>query len=299
MTAIETSRTRIVPLTRLAHCDRAVLGLAARADRVRGRRGCRRWRCAPFDVWPLLFLTFPVLVWLIDGAAAGRLGGVPSAAIAGWWFGFGYFLAGLYWVGNAFLVDAKTFGWLLPFAVIGLPAGMALLHRAWACARARLLWTRGPRRGSGARGRAHHRRMAARPSVHRLSLERLRLCADRRRSRWRKARRWSALWGLTFLAVAVFASPAVLADDRADTRRPWLPLALARRRCSPRSRGYGTHAAVAHADRVRRRRAAAHHAAQPAAGREVQLRRQAAGDEPLSRRCRTARPGRSRPACAT
>ena len=35
------------------------------------------------------------------------------------------------------------------------------------------------------------------------------------------------LWGLTFFAVAVFASPAVLADDRADTRRPWLPLALA------------------------------------------------------------------------
>ena len=28
------------------------------------------------------------------------------------------------------------------------------------------------------------------------------------------------IWGLTFLAVAVFASPAVLADDRADTRRP-------------------------------------------------------------------------------
>ena len=43
-----------------------------------------------------------------------------AAATAGWWFGFGYFLAGLYWVGNAFLVDAKTFGWLLPFAVIGL-----------------------------------------------------------------------------------------------------------------------------------------------------------------------------------
>jgi len=34
------------------------------------------------------------------------------------------------------------------------------------------------------------------------------------------------LWGLTFLAVAVFASPAVLADERADTRRPWLAPAL-------------------------------------------------------------------------
>ena len=34
------------------------------------------------------------------------------------------------------------------------------------------------------------------------------------------------IWGLTFVAVAVFASPAVLTDDRTDTRRPWLPLAL-------------------------------------------------------------------------
>ena len=54
------------------------------------------------------------MVWMIDGAAAGRFGGVFAAVIAGWWFGFGYFLAGLYWVGHAFLVDAKTFGWLLP-----------------------------------------------------------------------------------------------------------------------------------------------------------------------------------------
>jgi apolipoprotein N-acyltransferase len=31
------------------------------------------------------------------------------------------------------------------------------------------------------------------------------------------------LWGLTFVAVAAFASPAVLVDERADTPRPWLP----------------------------------------------------------------------------
>ena len=39
---------------------------------------------APFNAWPVLFLTFPVLVWLIDGAAAGKLRGVPAAA----WTGF-------------------------------------------------------------------------------------------------------------------------------------------------------------------------------------------------------------------
>ena len=91
---------------------------------------------APFDAWPILFLTFPALVWLIDGAGVGRLGGVAAAAATGWWFGFGYFVAGLYWIGYAFLVDAPTFGWLLPFAVIGLPAVLGDLH--------------GARRGAGA-----------------------------------------------------------------------------------------------------------------------------------------------------
>ena len=64
-------------------------------------------------IGPAPFVTFPVVVWLVDGAAAGRYGGLISAATAGWWFGFGYFLSGLYWIGNAFLVEADAFGWLL------------------------------------------------------------------------------------------------------------------------------------------------------------------------------------------
>ena len=92
---------------------------------------------APFNFWPILFLTFPTLVWLIDGAGVGRWGGVGVAAATGWWFGFGYFVAGLYWIGYAFLVDAPTFGWLLPFAVIGLPARARRLYRARRRARAR------------------------------------------------------------------------------------------------------------------------------------------------------------------
>ena len=96
---------------------------------------------APINAWPVLFLTFPVLVWLIDGAA-GRWGGVWRAAVTGWWFGFGYLLAGLYWLGYAFLVDAQTFGWMLPFAVVLVPAGLAVFPAA-GIALARLLWTRG------------------------------------------------------------------------------------------------------------------------------------------------------------
>ncbi len=49
---------------------------------------------APFDAWPVLFITIPVTVWLIDGAGAGRLGGIPAAAVSGWWFGFWIFRRG-------------------------------------------------------------------------------------------------------------------------------------------------------------------------------------------------------------
>jgi apolipoprotein N-acyltransferase len=96
---------------------------------------------APFNAWPVLFITFPVVVWLIDGAAAGKMRGIPAAAMAGWWFGFGYFVPGLYWIGYAFLVDAQTFAWLLPAAICGLPAYLALFT-AIGFALARLLWTK-------------------------------------------------------------------------------------------------------------------------------------------------------------
>ena len=76
------NRDRIEARTSAAHAprplDRADLGLAARADRVRARARCRRWRWRRSTLWPVLFLTFPVLVWLIDGAAAGRLGGAAE-----------------------------------------------------------------------------------------------------------------------------------------------------------------------------------------------------------------------------
>ncbi|MCO5132576.1 MAG: apolipoprotein N-acyltransferase [Xanthobacteraceae bacterium] len=172
---------------------------------------------APFNAWPILFVTFPVMVWLIDGAGAGRFNGVPSAALAGWWFGFGYFVPGLYWIGYAFLVDAAHFGWLLPVAVSGLPAYLALFTAA-GFALARALWSRD----------------AARI---------LALAAALTVSEWLRGHvltgfPWNAfgyalteplalaqtaaligLWGMTFLSVAIFASPAVLIDGKAARAR--------------------------------------------------------------------------------
>ena len=70
--------------------------------------------------------------------------------MAGFWFGLGYFVPGLYWIGYAFLVDASTFAWLMPFAVLGLPAYLALFT-ALGFALARLIWTAGRLAGDRAR----------------------------------------------------------------------------------------------------------------------------------------------------
>ena len=101
--------------------------------------------------------------------------GAPlAAALAGWCFGFGYFLAGLYWIGYAFLVDAKTFGWLLPVAVAGLPAYLAL-YTALGLAAARLIWVRGPERILALAATLDRSGVVAWPSAQWISLEHFRL----------------------------------------------------------------------------------------------------------------------------
>ena len=78
----------------------------------------------PFGLPILLIPAFTAMIWMI-----GRVG-VRGAAFAGWWFGVGHFAVGLYWVANAFFVDAAVYGWLAPFAVIGLAAGLAIYPAA-------------------------------------------------------------------------------------------------------------------------------------------------------------------------
>jgi apolipoprotein N-acyltransferase len=100
---------------------------------------------APVHAWPVLFLTFGAFTWLLDGCHArheslGRR--LKCAGIVGFLFGFGYFLAGLYWIAEAFLVEPWRHGWLIPFVLTAMPGGMALFFAA-AGALAMLLWQPG------------------------------------------------------------------------------------------------------------------------------------------------------------
>ena len=96
---------------------------------------------APFGLWPLLLLGFAALALLIDGAVT-HARPVRSAAFAGWAFGFGQFLVGLYWVGYAFLVDSVDHLWQLPFIALIFPGGLALFI-ALAAALSAYMWRAG------------------------------------------------------------------------------------------------------------------------------------------------------------
>jgi apolipoprotein N-acyltransferase len=75
----------------------------------------------PVGAVPVLWVTLPALLWLLDGAKRTR-----TAFAIGWWFHFGYFAFGLYWVSIAMLVDFDQHWPLLPLSATVLPAGLAL-----------------------------------------------------------------------------------------------------------------------------------------------------------------------------
>jgi len=170
----------------------------------------------PYDAFILLLVSFPCLVWLLDGAiepARGRWREKLRTGFAlGWLFGFGYFLAGLWWIGSAFLVEAERFAWLMPFAVLAMPAGLALFT-GLGLALAAIFWT------------DRFRRI--------LLLAACLTLADWLRGHVLTGFPWNSfghtvsgslvlsqaaslvgLYGLTFLTVAIASAPALLADVR-------------------------------------------------------------------------------------
>ena len=159
----------------------------------------------PLYLVPLLWPAFTGLVWLLDAAGRGR-----RALAVGWCFGFGYYLAGLFWVGSAVLVVAEQFWWFLPFAVLGLPALLAVFTAAAAAAARRVLW-RGPARILGL-------------ATAWLALEWLRSWIFTGFPWNQPGTVWAfsdsllqlaalgGVWVLTFLTVVAAAAPATLAD---------------------------------------------------------------------------------------
>ena len=184
----------------------------------------------PFSFAPALIAPLALAVWLIDGSVdrgpreATRWASLRAAFGAGWWWGFGYFTAGLWWLGSAFLVEPDKFAWALPLGVLGLPAALAFFP-ALGFALARLL---------------------CRPGASRV----LALAIGLGASEWLRCVAFTGfpwneigmalgqnvvlaqiasivgLHGLTLAAVAIFAAPATLWTESGAPRR-WTPTIMA------------------------------------------------------------------------
>ncbi len=199
-----------------------------------GRRGlafaagaCGALAMAPFDFFPAFFIPMIVAVWLIDGSARSVNGqgwrndalarSMLDAAHDGWWLGFGFFVAGLWWLGAACLVEPDQFAWVLPFAVFGLPAVLALFT-SLGFALARLLWSTGPGRifalafGLGFSEWLRAAVATGFPwNAFGMALGGNLVLAQ--------PAAFVGLYGLNVVAVLIFAAPACLVDGRRGQRR--------------------------------------------------------------------------------
>lgn len=102
---------------------------------LQGLRGWKRFGLAillgaiaalsmpPLNLWPLLFVTIPLFLAMLEGLTKQSY---RAAFGLGWGLGFGYFVVAFHWIGFAFLVDAETYLWMMPFMVGGLAAAMAV-----------------------------------------------------------------------------------------------------------------------------------------------------------------------------
>ncbi|MCX7353930.1 MAG: apolipoprotein N-acyltransferase [Alphaproteobacteria bacterium] len=117
--------------------ERVIAWVAGLGQRVRVLAGWRRYALAlalgiisaaadaPFFIWPVLVPAFTGLVWLLDGSSNARRPGRAALAL-GWWFGFGQFVLGFYWIMLSLLTDPERFAWLVPFTLLGVPGGLAI-----------------------------------------------------------------------------------------------------------------------------------------------------------------------------
>jgi len=115
----------------LAQCGAALGALTGWRRRVIlfALGGCATLALPPVGAWPILYPLFWALSHIADGSArqAGWRGRRSSFGV-GWWFAFGYFALGWYWIANALLVFSDRLWWMVPFAALGLPAVMAVYY---------------------------------------------------------------------------------------------------------------------------------------------------------------------------
>jgi apolipoprotein N-acyltransferase len=116
----------------------ALSSIAAAATSARSRRALKAWAGQllalaagvaaalaqpPFGCLPGI-MGYGLLLYVLDAAPMDRP--LRAAVFRGWMAGFGYLLVSVWWIAEAFLVDAANRGWQGPFAVAFTAGGVGL-----------------------------------------------------------------------------------------------------------------------------------------------------------------------------
>ncbi len=217
---------------------RMIDGVATHLRSARGRRRALLSLSAgllgalalpPLDLWPFLVPAFTMLVWLLDGALCGngafRVRRMRAGAGVLFMFGLGWFGASVWWVGEAFLVDAERFLWLMVPAVAAMTLTLAvfwglagaIVGCLWPCGSGRRLFVLAAALALAEMLRGHF--LGGFPwnlPAHALNGIPLLL----------QTGRLAGVYGLSFLAVAWSALPALLADGPAGRGRPYVGMVI-------------------------------------------------------------------------
>jgi apolipoprotein N-acyltransferase len=94
---------------------------------------------APLIWVPALFAGLALAIWLWASAEHPK-----KAALIGWAFGVGHFAVALLWIVEPFMIEPEIYGWMAPFALVFMAAGLALF---WGGAFALAQWI-APRNGA-------------------------------------------------------------------------------------------------------------------------------------------------------
>ena len=85
---------------------------------------CGAFAFAPYYIFPCFIISFCSLICLLF-----RTNSYKESFLIGWVFGFGYFLAGLYWIAYPLIFYYfDSFWYLIPVAIIVIPCILALYH---------------------------------------------------------------------------------------------------------------------------------------------------------------------------
>ena len=76
---------------------------------------------APFNLFIFCPISIVIFFLIID-----KLDNLKQVFYRSFFYCFGFFVCGIYWICNSLLIDVVKYGWLIPFAITLIPALMAL-----------------------------------------------------------------------------------------------------------------------------------------------------------------------------